>query len=157
MRNCFEFRGFTTNGDIAWIGLILVALGVHMRKIFFASSVAIFLSLVFAAGASAQKSVAGDWDATFNTPGGPIPLGLVFKVDGEKLTGTAKRSRGDVALTGTVKGDDITFAYTIDYNGNAVTLTFTGKVKGDTMGGTVSFNGEAEDEWSAKRAATKPK
>jgi hypothetical protein len=50
------------------------------------------------------------------------------------------------------------FAYTIDYNGNAVTLTFTGKVKGDTMGGTVSFNESASDEWSAKRAtAEKPK
>ena len=128
-----------------------------MRNILFASSIAILLSLVFVAGASAQKSVAGEWDATFNSPGGPIPLGLIFKVDGEKLTGTAKRSRGDVALTGTIKGDDITFAYTIEYNGNPVTLTFTGKVKGDEMGGTVSFNGEAEDQWSAKRAAAKPK
>lgn len=128
-----------------------------MRNILFASSLAILLSLLFVAGASAQKSVAGEWDATFNTPGGPQPLGLVFKVDGEKLAGTAKRSRGDVALTGTIKGDDITFAYTIEYNGNAVTLTFTGKVKGDEMGGTVSFNGQAEDEWSAKRVAAKPK
>jgi len=129
-----------------------------MRNVLFAGCWAILLSLVFVPGASAQKSVAGEWDATFNTPGGPLPLGLVFKVDGEKLTGTAKRSRGDVPLTGTVKGDDITFSYTIDYNGNAVTLTFTGKVKGDEMGGTVSFNGEAEDEWSAKRAAaSKPK
>ena len=113
-------------------------------------------ALVFAGGASAQKTVAGEWDAQFNTPGGPQPLKLILKVDGEKLTGTAKRSRGDVALNGTVKGDDITFAYTIEYNGNAVTLTFTGKIKGDTMAGTVSFNESASDEWSAKRAASKP-
>jgi hypothetical protein len=113
-------------------------------------------AFVFAGGVSAQKTVAGEWDAQFNTPGGPQPLKLILKVDGEKLTGTAKRSRGDVALTGTVKGDDITFAYTIEYNGNAVTLTFTGKVKGDTMSGTVSFNESASDDWSAKRAAAKP-
>jgi len=113
-------------------------------------------ALVFASGASAQKTVAGEWDAQFNTPGGPQPLKLILKVDGEKLTGTAKRSRGDVALNGTVKGDDITFAYTIEYNGNAVTLTFTGKIKGDTMAGTVSFNESASDDWSAKRAAAKP-
>ena len=113
-------------------------------------------ALVFAGGASAQKTVAGEWDAQFNTPGGPQALKLILKVDGEKLTGTAKRSRGDVALTGTVKGDDITFAYTIEYNGNAVTLTFTGKIKGDTMAGTVSFNESASDDWSAKRAAAKP-
>jgi hypothetical protein len=111
----------------------------------------------FADAATAQKSVAGDWDAEFNTPGGPQPLKLIIKVDGEKITGTAKRSRGDVAISGTIKGDDITFGYTIEYNGNAVTLTFTGKVKGDTMGGTVSFNDQASDEWSAKRTPEKPK
>jgi hypothetical protein len=115
------------------------------------------LALIFAADVSAQKSIAGEWDAEFNTPGGPQPLGLIFKVDGEKLTGTAKRSRGDVPITGTIKGEDITFSYTIDYNGNPVTLTFTGKVKGDAMSGTVSFNDSASDEWSAKRSAAKPK
>jgi hypothetical protein len=129
-----------------------------MKKLLLSTLSFLGLALVFAGGASAQKSVAGEWDAVFNTPGGPQSLKLILKVDGEKLTGTAKRSRGDVALTGTVKGDDITFSYTIDYNGNAVTLTFTGKVKGDTMGGTVSFNESASDEWSAKRAtAEKPK
>ena len=127
-----------------------------MKKVIFASFTIIGLALIFAGVASAQKSVAGEWDATFNTPGGPQPLKLIFKVDGEKLTGTAKRSRGDVALSGTVKGDDIKFAYSVDYNGNSVTLTFTGKVKGDVINGTVSFNESASDEWSAKRAPVKP-
>ena len=126
-----------------------------MKKTLSAALFVFGLTLVFAGAASAQKSVAGEWDATFNTPGGPQALKLIFNVDGEKLTGTAKRSRGDVALTGTIKGDDITFSYTIDYNGNPVTVTFTGKVKGDTMGGTVSFNDNASDEWSAKRPAAK--
>jgi len=127
-----------------------------MKKEFLCALFVVASALIFTGGASAQKTVAGEWDAEFNTPGGPQPLKLILKVDGEKLSGTAKRSRGDVALTGTVKGDDITFAYTIEYNGNAVTLTFTGKVKGDTMGGTVSFNDSASDDWSAKRAAAKP-
>ena len=124
-----------------------------MKRTILFANFAFVLALVFAAGASAQKSVAGEWDAVFNTPGGPQSLKLVFKVDGEKLTGTAKRSRGEVQLTGTIKGEDITFSYTIDYNGNAVTLTFAGKVKGDAMSGTVSFNDNASDDWSAKRAA----
>ena len=126
-----------------------------MKKTLFATLFVLSLTFIFSTSASAQKSVAGEWEATFNTPGGPQPLRLILKVDGEKLTGTAKRSRGDVPLTGTIKGDDITFAYTIDYNGNPVTISFTGKVKGDTMGGTVSFNENATDEWSAKRSATK--
>jgi hypothetical protein len=127
-----------------------------MKKVLFTSFVICGLALIFASGALAQKTVAGDWDAVFNTPGGAQPLKLILKVDGEKLTGTARRSRGDVALAGTIKGDDIMFSYTIEYNGNAVTLTFTGKVKGDSMSGTVSFNDSASDEWSAKRATAKP-
>ena len=125
-----------------------------MKKTLFAGLL-FSLTLIFSASASAQKSVAGEWDATFNTPGGPQMLKLVLKVDGEKLSGTAKRSRGDVALTGTIKGDDITFSYTVEYNGNAITVTFTGKVKGDTMGGAVSFNDTAGDDWSAKRVPEK--
>src|SRR3954471_11827029 len=127
-----------------------------MKKVLFTSFVICGLALIFASGALAQKTVAGDWDAVFNTPGGAQPLKLILKVDGEKLTGTARRSRGDVALAGTIKGDDIMFSYTIEYNGNAVTLTFTGKVKGDSMSGTVSFNDSASDDWSAKRATAKP-
>jgi hypothetical protein len=114
-------------------------------------------SLLFSTQTFAQKTVAGEWDAEFSTPGGAQPLKLILKVDGEKITGTAKRSRGDVAIAGTIKGDDITFGYTIDYNGNPVTLTFSGKVKGDTMSGTVYFNESASDSWSARRTAEKPK
>ena len=130
-----------------------------MRKIFLASVFAIGLVLISMGNAAAQTAkVAGEWDATFNTPGGPRSLKLLFKVDGEKLTGTAKRSNGDVPLTGTIKGSDISFSYTVDYNGNALTLIFSGKVSGDSISGTVSFNGQAEDSWGAKRApAEKPK
>jgi hypothetical protein len=109
-------------------------------------------------GVAAQTSVGGEWSASMNTPGGARPFGLVFKVDGEKLSGTVKRSSGDVPLSGTVKGKEISFAYTINYNGNDLTLGFTGKVDGDNIAGTVSFGGTAEDTWSAKRTtAAKPK
>ncbi|MBK7934721.1 MAG: hypothetical protein IPK01_14875 [Acidobacteria bacterium] len=133
-----------------------------MKKIILPTLFAIGLVLLGSAVTSAQtSSVAGEWDAAYNTPGGPRAFKLVFAVDGEKITGTAKRSNGDVPLTGTIKGDDISFNYTISYNGNGVLLSFTGKVKGDTMGGTVFFNEAASDEWSAKRTppptADKPK
>jgi len=127
-----------------------------MKKFILAVLFVFGSAVIFAGGASTQKSVAGEWDAVFNTPGGPQPLKLILKVDGEKLSGTAKRSRGDVPLTGTIKGDDISFSYTVDYNGNSVTLTFAGKVKGDSMSGAVSFNDNASDDWSAKRSSAKP-
>ena len=111
------------------------------------------IGLIFAGGSSAQTSVAGDWDGSFNTPGGARPFKIVLKVDGEKLTGTAKRSSGDVPITGTIKGDAINFSYTINYGGNDLTLIYSGKVAGDSMSGTVSFGGNAEETWSAKRAS----
>lgn len=117
--------------------------------------VVVGIAVVLAVSASAQKSVDGEWDGAFNTPGGPRPFKLSLKVDGEKLSGTAKRSGGDVPVTGTIKGKDISFSYTINYNGNAVTLTYTGKVNGDSMSGTVMFNETAGGEWSAKRGAAK--
>lgn len=130
-----------------------------MKKVIIPTFLAIGLVLLSAGSIFAQSSsVAGEWDAAYNTPGGPRSFKLILKVEGEKLTGTAKRSNGDVPLQGTVKGSDITFNYTISYNGNDVTLTFTGKINGDAMGGTVMFNESASDEWSAKRTPpAKPK
>ncbi len=114
--------------------------------------------IVGVSNASAQaKSVAGEWDASMNTPGGARPFKLTFKVDGEKLSGTVERSSGNVPLQGTIKGSDINFSYLINYNGHDLELIFTGKVDGDNISGMVSFGGNAEDEWGAKRAAAKPK
>jgi len=131
-----------------------------MKRVIITTIFAIGLVLLGVGSMAAQtSSVAGDWDASLDTPGGPVPLKLIFKVDGEKLTGTAKRSSGDVAIAGTIKGSDITFSYTINYNGNDITLTFTGKVNGDSMSGNVSFGGNADGDWSAKRTPppAKPK
>lgn len=131
-----------------------------MSKILLSALFLVGFAIIGTGTAYAQKStVAGDWDGSFNTPGGARPVKFVFKVDGEKLTGTAKRSSGDVPLTGTIKGSDINFSYTVDYNGNSLTLMFSGKVSGDNISGSVSFGGQADEAWSAKRAAPpeKPK
>lgn len=129
-----------------------------MKKAIIFTFFSVALVLIASVDSFAQKPVTGEWDGAFETPGGARPFKLILKVDGEKLTGTAKRSSGDVALTGSVKGNDITFAYTISYNGNDLTMTFTGKITGDTMSGSVSFGGNADESWSAKRApAEKPK
>ena len=101
----------------------------------------LFVLLGVAAAFGQKGSVEGEWDGSFNTPGGARPVKFVFKVDGEKLTGIAKRSSGDVPLAGTIKGSDITFSYTVNYNGHDLTLSFAGKVTGDTMSGSVSFGG----------------
>lgn len=110
--------------------------------------------LCIASPLTAQTAnVAGEWDVAMNTPGGVRNFKVIFQVDGEKLSGTVKRSAGDVPLTGTIKGNDIQFGYTVKYGDNDLAITMSGKVDGDAMAGTVSFAGQAEDQWSAKRAA----
>lgn len=114
------------------------------------------LSFVVAAAslstAAAAPSVAGEWDAAINTPGGVRNFKIVFQVSGDTLTGTVKRDAGDVPLTGTIKGNLVKFSYTVNYNGNDLVLTMNATVDGDTMKGTVDFGGQAEDEFSARRA-----
>lgn len=122
-----------------------------MKKLSTLLSVFAFAA-VMAVSAFAQSPVAGEWDAAMNTPGGVRNFKLTFKVDGEKLTGQVGRDTGTLPLTGTVKGSDVQFSYTVKYNDNDLVLTMTGKVEGDSIKGTVSFGGMAEDEWSAKRA-----
>ena len=124
-----------------------------MKKAILSAFAVFGIGFILAAGASAQTSVSGEWDGSFETPGGARPFKVVLKADGEKLTGTAKRASGDVPITGTIKGDAISFSYTINYSGNDLTLIYSGKISGDTMSGTVSFGGNAEESWTAKRAA----
>ncbi|MBX3244115.1 MAG: hypothetical protein KF685_06630 [Acidobacteria bacterium] len=129
-----------------------------MKRVLLSTLFTICFALVAVCISNAQNSsVAGEWDGAFNTPGGTRPFKFVLEVDGEKLTGTAKRSSGDVPIKGTIKGDAIEFSYTINYGGNDLTMTFSGKVSGDKMGGVVTFGGQAEEAWSAERAkAEKP-
>ena len=110
------------------------------------------LCCVTLTSAASAQSIAGEWDAAFNSPGGVRNFKIVFQVHGDTLTGTVKRQAGDVPLSGTIKGNAVHFSYTVDYNGNALELTISAVVTGDAMKGTVDFAGAAQDEFWAKRA-----
>ena len=113
-----------------------------------------FARVVTAAAATpaAAQSVAGEWNASMNTPGGTREFKVLLQVKGDSLSGTVKRPAGDVPLQGTVKGDVVTFSYVIDYGGNALTLTVIATVTGDAMKGTIDLGGNATEAFSATRA-----
>ena len=76
----------------------------------------------------------GQWKATFDTQIGEQHYTYTFKVDGEKLTGTAKNDRGTVDITnGTIKGDQVSFDESLDFNGQAIAIKYTGTVSDDTI------------------------
>ena len=118
-----------------------------LKKLF----LAVALTVITAASAAAQ-SIAGEWDASMNTPGGPRPFKIVFVQDGEKLTGTVKRSFGDLPLEGTVKGNDVKFRYLQPYNSNTLTMTVTTTLAGNEMKGQVDIAGQMQEAFTAKRA-----
>ena len=114
-----------------------------------ATLILILPAMAFAQGQSSPLS--GEWEINMNTPGGVRTYKAIFNLEGEKLTGEVQRSTGNVKLNGTIKGSAIEFSYTISYQGNDVEITMAGKLDGETAGGTVSFNGNAAEEWSGKK------
>jgi len=111
--------------------------------------------LLFVPGlASAQTSVAGNWDVTINSPQGANTSLVVFKQDGDKVSGVLKGRGGELPFEGgTLTGNDLKFSFTINTQGMALPITLTGKVSGDTMTGKADFGGFAEGDWTAKRAS----
>ena len=115
---------------------------------------ALLLALLAAApaGQLEAQAVAGEWDASFNTPGGVRQFKVILQVKDDSLTGTVKRPAGDVPLAGKVTGDQVRFSYTVIYEGSPLVLTVTAKVSGDAMLGIVDFGGAAQEEFTAKRS-----
>lgn len=111
--------------------------------------------LLFVPGlAAAQTTVAGNWDVTINSPQGANTSLVVFKQDGDKVSGVFKGRAGELPFEGgTLTGNDLKFSFTINAQGMQLPITLTGRVEGDTMSGKADFGGFAEGDWTAKRAS----
>ena len=94
----------------------------------------------------------GQWKATFDTQIGEQHYTYTLTADGEKLTGSAKNDRGSTDITaGTIKGDTVTFTENLDFNGNQIVITYTGKIAGDEIKFTRKVGDFATEELVAKR------
>ncbi|HTR46695.1 MAG TPA: hypothetical protein VMM16_04830 [Verrucomicrobiae bacterium] len=111
------------------------------------------LFLLALAAPALAADIGGQWTATFNTQVGEQHYVFTFKVDGEKLTGTAKSDNGTSEIqNGSVKGDDVSFCENLNYQGQELKITYTGKVSGDEIHFTRDVAGFAKEELVAKRA-----
>ena len=109
--------------------------------------------LTVVAGLALAADVSGTWTASFDTQVGPQMYTYTFKVEGNKLTGTAKSNLGSGTITnGTVTGDDISFTENLSYQGMDLQIQYKGKISGDEIKFTrVVLEGINED-FVAKRA-----
>ena len=113
------------------------------------------LVVLFGAGflhAQAKVDVTGKWAFNVETAAGSGTPTMTFKQEGEKLTGHYSGQLGESDLTGTVKGADISYSFTIDAQGTMIKATYTGTVESkDALKGKVVLEGLGDGTFTAKR------
>jgi hypothetical protein len=125
-----------------------------MRLIARTAAVAgIVLGVALAAHAA---DVTGKWTAEFDTQVGPQKYVFDLKADAGKVTGKAAFERmgqkGEAELKdGKLAGDEISFVEMLDFQGQAIAITYVGKVAGDEIKFTRSVGDFAKEEFVAKR------
>lgn len=103
----------------------------------------LLVTLLFAA------DVAGKWTGEVPGRDGAVNSTFVFKVDGDKLTGTMTGAQGEVALQeGKVSGDTISF----NVAGANAKILFQGTASGDQIKMTRTREGGQAREFTLKRA-----
>jgi FKBP-type peptidyl-prolyl cis-trans isomerase 2 len=109
-----------------------------------------------AGAAAAAPSLAGKWQAEFDTQIGKQKYIYDFKVEGDKLTG---RAIGDIAgeksdseiQQGKVNGAEVSFVENVKFQGQDVRVDYKGKLAGDELKLTRQVGDVATEEIVAKR------
>src|SRR5262245_4206533 len=116
------------------------------------AAAALFVAASARAGQASKIDVTGKWLFNVETAAGSGTPTITLKQDGEKLTGHYSGQLGEADLTGTVKGQDVAFKFTVDAQGNNLECTYTGTVEGkDGMKGKVNIAGLADGTFTAKK------
>jgi hypothetical protein len=83
--------------------------------------------------------VSGKWVLQVELSAGSGSPTFTFRQDGEKITGRYSGTLGEADVTGTIRGDDIQFQFTVKGDLGELTARYTGKVSGDTMKGKADY------------------
>ena len=122
-----------------------------MRVILRVAALVAFVLASFVPVMGQGANITGEWAFTVQTDqGGGTPT-ISFKQDGEKLTGKYVGQLGAADLTGTIKGNDVKFAFTIDVQGQQAPVSYAGTVEKNTMKGTLDIGGMATGTFTATK------
>ncbi|HVZ63862.1 MAG TPA: hypothetical protein VG936_04675 [Lacunisphaera sp.] len=103
------------------------------------------------AAPAAPVNAAGTWNCEIETPQGKGTPTFTFTQDGDKLTGHYKGFFGEALVTGSPKGDAITFSFKASGPNGEVEMTYIGTVSGDTMKGKAKIGDFGEADFTGKR------
>ena len=96
--------------------------------------------------------ISGAWTASFETQVGTQTYTYTFKVEGNKLTGTAKSNLGEGTIDmGTVNGDDVSFVEHLSFQGMQLDIPYKGKISGNEIMFTRTIM-DTTEQLVAKRA-----
>ena len=100
----------------------------------------------------ARVDLTGKWKLTVETSaGGGTPI-ITLRQDGEKLTGHYSGQLGESDLTGSVKGQALTFQFSAEVQGTSLLCIYTGSVEDrDSLKGTVKITPLGDGTFTAKR------
>jgi len=104
----------------------------------------------------------GTWTWTMQRPGGGVErtMSLKLKVDGDKVTGTLTtpgrdgQPRDTEIADGKLKGDEVSFTVTREFNGTKMTSKYNGTVSADSIKGKIESERDGQTQsrdWEAKR------
>jgi len=119
----------------------------------FAVVTAVFTLLSAIGFAQAAKiDVTGKWLFTVDTTAGSGTPTITLQQQGEALTGHYSGQLGEADLTGSVKGQEIAFVFSVDAQGVKLNCTYTGSIESkDSLKGKVDISGLGNGTFTAKR------
>jgi L-seryl-tRNA(Ser) seleniumtransferase len=96
----------------------------------------------------------GRWDVHIEFAAGSGDHTFYVKQQGGQLAGTHQGDFIAREFSGTIAGDEVRIASNVgEVHGAALSYTFTGKLSGDTMSGTLDMGEYRTAQWTAKRHA----
>ena len=100
--------------------------------------------------AGAGGAATGIWAVSATVSGNPVTSDCTFTQEVATLTGTCSGELGEGEVSGEVSGNEVTFRYTVQFNGQDLEFEYSGALDGDAMTGTVSVFGTM-GEFTASR------
>lgn len=117
------------------------------------AAVVVLAVLTTTAAAAVMHDVTGRWMLAVVTDNGTGYPVLELKQEGERVTGTyTSNAMGSRTISGTVRGDTLSFVLSASGAGEGMVLTYTAHiVTADSLNGAVDFAGQGGARFTGKR------
>jgi len=112
--------------------------------------------LMASVSAFAQTDVAGNWRVEFVVPTGERTVMMTINQRGSTLSGRVVNEDGEFPVEGKIVEDRVTVEWTVPEQGEPMTITMNGKVRGDDIEGTARLGKLGEGSLYAHRLSRNP-